>query len=350
MDIARWLRLAGTVVIGAAGGAVADWLGLPAAWMSGSMIAVTIASLAGLDTRLPLRLMNVVFLGIGIALGVGVTPEVVHGIVLWSVGLVGLGLSVVACVWVVQVFLVRVAGWDRDTAFFSALPGALSYVLAVAADSRADIRKVATSQSIRVFLLVAVLPSLIVSVAPEGSAMPAKPPAPVTELVVLVVAGVAVALLFRRLRVPAAWLTGALAASAILHGTGTFAGSLPAPAVIVVFVLLGALVGSRFAGSSLALIARIGLASLGAFVLAMAVSIAFSAAVSALVGTPLDQVLVAFAPGGLDAMTTLAVALNMDSAFVAAHQLARFAGIALTLPFLARGALARASADEETRD
>lgn len=347
MDARRWLRLGLTLLIGGAGGALADRLGLPAAWMSGAMIAVTVASLAGLDTRLPLRLIDVVFVGIGIALGVGVTPEVVHGIVVWPVSLAGLALSVIACVFAVQAFLVRAAGWDRDTAFFAALPGALSYVLAVAADTRADIRKVATSQSIRVFLLVAALPSLIVSVAAAPVAVPVKPPATPVELAVLVAAGVGTGFAFRRLKVPAAWLTGGLAASAVLHGTGAFAGALPTPLVVALFVVLGALVGSRFAGTSIAFLGRIALASVGAFVLAMLIAAAASVAVAAAIDAPLDQVLVAFAPGGLDAMTTLAVALNMDSAFVAAHQLARFAGIALTLPFLARKALARGKAGED---
>ena len=345
MDRRRWLNLAGTILIAAAGGTLAALMNLPAAWLSGAMMAVTAASLAGLDTRLPLRLVDVVFLGIGITLGGGVTPEVVAGIVTWPISLAGLALSVAACIYAVRAFLIHAAGWDRDTAFFSAVPGALSYVLAVASETRADIRKVAASQSIRVFLLVAVLPSVIVSVAPEPLVPPLPIVAPPLELPALVLAGGAVGLVFRRARVPAAWLTGGLAASAVLHGTGAVAGTLPTPVVIAAFVLLGALVGSRFSGTNVRFIARIGAASVGAFVVALAVAGAAAVAVAALVGAPLDQVIVAFAPGGLDAMTTLALALHMDSAFVAAHQLARFVGIALTLPFLARKALARGRSD-----
>ena len=61
-------------------------------------------------------------------------------------------------------FLVHVSGWDRETAFYAAVPGALSYVIAVAATTSADIRKVAVSQSIRIFLLVAALPAIIVAI------------------------------------------------------------------------------------------------------------------------------------------------------------------------------------------
>jgi uncharacterized membrane protein AbrB (regulator of aidB expression) len=40
-------------------------------------------------------------------------------------------------------------------------------------------------------------------------------------------------------------------------------------------------------------------------------------------------------------MTTLAIALHLDSAFVAAHQLVRFVLIAFTVPLVARRAVSR---------
>ena len=44
----------------------------------------------------------------------------------------------------------------------------------------------------------------------------------------------------------------------------------------------------------------------------------------------------AFAPGGIEAMTILAFVLGLDPAFVATHQLARFLGISLLLPVIAK--------------
>ena len=40
----------------------------------------------------------------------------------------------------------------------------------------------------------------------------------------------------------------------------------------------------------------------------------------------------AFAPGGLEAMTIMAFALNLDPAYVAAHQIARYIGLVLLMP------------------
>lgn len=348
METRRWLSLVGTILIAAAGGGLATLAGLPASWLSGAMIAVTIASLSGFYTLLPIRLVDIVFLLIGTALGSGVTPELVRGVASWPLSLAGLGVTVAACIYCVRLFLMRVAGWDGETAFYSAVPGALSYVLALAAETPADIRKVAASQSIRVFLLVAALPAIIVLV--EGG-----PPAPVLwpvaswlDLGIMVAAAVAVGLLFRRLKVPAALLTGSFLASAVLHGTGAVVGSLPDPLVTSAFVLLGTLIGSRFVGTSLSFLRRIMVASIGGFVIATTIAGVLSLVFSGLTGAPIDQVIIAYAPGGLDAMVSLALALNMDTAFVAAHQFARFGAIALTLPFMARWAARLARKKSET--
>ena len=95
----RLAKLAATVIIAAIGGGLGALAGLPAAWLSGAMIATTAASLAGFDTRLPLRLVDVVFLVIGITLGAGVSPEVVAGVAAWPISLAGLFLSVGACIY-----------------------------------------------------------------------------------------------------------------------------------------------------------------------------------------------------------------------------------------------------------
>jgi uncharacterized protein len=51
---------------------------------------------------------------------------------------------------------------------------------------------------------------------------------------------------------------------------------------------------------------------------------------------PLALTLVAFAPGGLEAMTIMAFALNLDPAYVGAMQIARYVGISVFLPIAAK--------------
>ena len=93
-DFGRLPQILGTLAIAAAGAAVAAVLDLPAAWLSGAMIAVTVASLVGLNTRLPARLFDAVMMLIGIVLGAGVTPDLVSRMSTWPLSLAGLLISV----------------------------------------------------------------------------------------------------------------------------------------------------------------------------------------------------------------------------------------------------------------
>src|SRR5262249_10566121 len=183
--------------------------------------------------------------------------------------LAGLVVSVVLCQVAVQTFLQRVAGWDRATAFFAGIPGALSYVMMMASESRAELGKVAIAQSIRLFLLVAFLPSLVLAVEPAQKPVSPLPAADPAGILLLLLAGAAVGLLFRVLRVPAAMLSGSLAASGFLHGVGWVVGGLPSAILVAAYIVLGTFVGARFSGITLAALQRLALASLGAFVVAL---------------------------------------------------------------------------------
>jgi membrane AbrB-like protein len=131
-------------------------------------------------------------------------------------------------------------------------------------------------------------------------------------------------------------MIGAMVASGIVHGTGLASGSFPPPLQIGLFVALGALIGSRFAGTTLAMLRGMIWPALGSFVVAVGVSALGAWLTAALTGQSFSQVALAFAPGGIDVMTAMALALNLDSAFVAAHQLARFFAIAIYAPVFAR--------------
>lgn len=331
-----WLNLAATLLVATAGASVATFFAVPASWLSGAMVAVTAASLGRLDTRLPAPVIELSFLLIGIALGAGLTPELLRSLGAWPFSLAVLVLTVILVTAGVRWFLIHVSGWDRDTAFFAAVPGALSYVIAVAATTGADIRKVAVSQSIRIFLLVAALPAIIVALESGPPTEQVVPATDWAELAILVGVSTVVGVVFRQAKIPAGLLTGSFAGSAFLHGAGLVDGTLPQPAIIVAFILLGALAGSRFVGTTLAFLGRVLFASIGAFLVAVVIAVAMAILVALVIGIPFDQAIVAFAPGGLDAMMSLALALHMDTAFVAAHQFARFAGIAFGLPVFLR--------------
>lgn len=320
-----------TLAIAAVGGFAFQSLGLPAPWLAGAAILVAGAAVAGVPAIVPRRLRDAIFVVLGVSMGGGVTPETVHRLAEWPVSLAILFVTVVAVTASIYAFLRAVSGWSRDTALLAALPGALSYVVAAAIQRGADVRRVAASQSVRLLFLVAVLPPVI---GGHGVAVAALPAVGLGELALLLGVGLAAGLAAERLGVPAGLLFGAFLASAALHATGVVAAALPVWLTIPAFTILGAFIGTRFAGAEPSFLLRMLPASLGALAIGIVVAAAGAYAAAWATGQGLGGALLAFAPGGIEAMTALAFMLHADPAYVAAHQLARFILIALTLPIV----------------
>jgi uncharacterized protein len=334
-----WLATLITLAVAAAGGAVLALLKVPAAWLCGALGAVTALALAGFPARVPDVLRRAVFLVLGISVGAAVTPETIAGIRTWPLTMGMLALSIPVTMGAVVLYL-HWSGWDRETGFYASAPGALSSVLGLAHQAGVDVRRVAFAQTVRVFLLIAALPGVLslLDLGVSGGLVIVAPPAggDIAEIVLMAAAGIAAGLLADRLNVPGGLIVGAMAASAALHATGYVSARLPQHALIPGFIVLGALIGARFIGTDFALLRRLLFDSVGAFVVAVFVTVLFALGAATLAGEGLGKTIVAFAPGALEAMIILAFMLDFDPAFVGAHHLARFLLIALLLPFAGR--------------
>jgi membrane AbrB-like protein len=341
----RPVAVAVTIAMGAIGGALFALVGLPAAWLSGALVAVSALALAGFPTQIPDGLRRAVFIVLGISMGTAVTPETIAGIRTWPITMFMLVLSVPGAMGAVMVYL-RWAGWDREVSLYASAPGAMSAVLAAATDAGVDVRKVVFVQSVRVFFLIAALPGFLIATglaAPEGATSVVQAAAGQWwEIALMAAGGIAGGLLADRLGIPGGLIVGAMMVSAVLHGTGFVTAAVPDFVLIPCFILLGAFVGARFLGTDFALFRSLLLHSVGAFFVAMATSSTFAVAASWLSGEGVGKTIVAFAPGGLEAMISLAFLIGLDPAFVGAHHLARFLLIALLLPIAARTMFGRA--------
>lgn len=332
--------LALTLAIAAAGGGGAAALGVPAAWLAGSMAAVAAAALAGLPLALPGFLRNAAFVLIGVSMGAGVTPETVRELRAWPWSVLLLALSVAATLLAGTAWLERAHGWDRVTARYASIPGALSSVLILAAGSGADLPRVALAQSVRLFTLVAVMPAVLALVGGSGGGSVGPGPAvssPV-EIAATLLASAGAAAALAALRVPGGVLLGAMAASAVLHGTGLVEGRFPPGILTLGFVVTGAVIGIRFRGTRLATLVATLPGAVASVLAALLLSAGFAGLGAALLGLPFGQLWLAYAPGGVEAMAIMAFALHLDPAFVGAHHVLRLLGLNLLNPWWRRTA------------
>jgi membrane AbrB-like protein len=337
-----------TLALATLGGAAFAFFDLPAAWLAGALVAVSALALSGLPVYVPDLLRRVVFVVLGISLGAAVTPETVAGIRTWPITLSILVLSLPVTMAAVMLYLHYVSGWKYRETLYASAPGALSAVLAMATDAKVDVRMVAFVQTVRVFFLIAALPGMLLAAGLSASVSAAPPSAGVhaatlNDTLIMVGTGIISALIAERLRIPGGLLIGPMLLNGVLHGTGYLQGNIPTIFLLASFVVLGAFTGTRFVGTTPAMVKRLLLDSIGAFVVALVVCVGFAFLASMLSGENIAKTIVAFAPGGLEAMTILAFMIGLDPAFVGAHHLARFVLIALCLPFVAKGMFGKAA-------
>jgi len=323
-----------TLALGIGGGALFVWANLPGGLISGAMIAVAIAALAGRPVGLPPALTQTILVMLGISLGSVASKGLLQHMSAYPVTVSLLALATFCATFGSGVYLQRVHGWDKTSALLAGSPGALSQIIMLAVEQGANVPAIAVVQTMRVIILTAGLPLLL---AATGLMAPAPPASHIAiasplELAVLVAAAVGVALLLRWVKFPASWMFGAMIGSALLHGSGVIEGGLPPWLRAAALIGIGALIGTRFARVSMRTVLKHIAAALGSFAVAVAISAVFVVIVAATMQVRFADVVVAFAPGAMDAMMALALTLHIDPVFVGAHHLSRFVVVSVATP------------------
>jgi len=327
-----------TLLIGGIGGVVFGWLHIPAGWLIGSMVVVAAAALAGRTMVIPRRFTQVVFIAIGVSLGAVVTPETLRGMGTWPLSVAVMVIAIVFISILSSGYLRYVHGWGTTASLLASAPGALSQVMVMAGELGVDMRAVAVVQTVRVMVISIALPLGLTMLGLVGADAPSVGgpfnPDLLGELAILIGASAAAGVIFQRFNFPGGLLFGAMVCSGALHGSGLVHAVMPWWAVNAAMLALGCVTGARFTNTSI----RMFFNYLGAALGSLAVSVAIAALfiVILVVGTELQpaDVSIAFAPGAVDVMMVLALALSLDPVYIGAHHLARIVVISLAIPIV----------------
>lgn len=336
MKLADVPAIVGQLAVATVGGASFDLAGIPGGWLSGAVIAVCLLAAFGRARPLPEPLSDLGMLLAGVALGAGATPEALEAVSRYPLSVAMLLVAVLSVTFVSAGYLMLRPGWTREEALLASVPGALSAVLSVAAARGGRLPQIAVVQLFRLAALVVLLPALATGVA--SGAPVGQPPASMSPAMTAIVlgGGLALGIVFQRWRVAAHFLLGAMLVSIAMHLMGLARGGLPDAITTIAFVLLGCFIGGRMRGLTGDVVRRSLADALVSFLIGLAVSAAFAVAVTRLVGIGLDSALLAFAPGGFEAMIVLALLMNVDALYVGAHHIVRFLAIGFLLPVLFR--------------
>ncbi len=340
-----WRGQALTMATAFAGGLAFLMLGVPGGAMSGSVLSVAFLSYFGWATPIG-NILRITAMAItGMSIGSAIDPGTLKNMATYPVSISIMALCVICVTASSMAVSALISRWAPPTALLAAVPGSMAYILSVSLSLGAEPPRVAIVQMIRVIFLVVLLPIIIVlesdtHLSPVAGLVNDPP----LMLLGTAVCSVTLGLFFLRLRMGGGMIFGAMIASAIIHGTGFATGRVPFEMMMVGQIMIGAWAGSRFADFDWALFGRTLVASTLANGAGILVTLIFATAASTWLGMPFGATLIAYAPGGLEAMIVLALGLGIDPLFVSAHHFSRYFMINLSLPFIIQWLMKRQKA------
>jgi membrane AbrB-like protein len=327
------------LAIGAAAGYTCAWMRTPIPWMLGPLFTLAFLRVAGFDLGVPAPVRYGGQWIIGTSLGLYFTPQVVREVAgLWYLLLAG-AVFAVAVGYVSALALARMAGLDRTTALFASVPGGAAEMAVLGERFGARVDRVAAAQSLRILIVVAVIPAIYTLLGVHGAdpyVQGAKSFAPQGFVLLMAVTAIG-GFVFHRFGVPNAFVLGSLAVAIPLTAVQIDLSAMPQWASNLGQFLLGCALGSRFQRDFLQGAHRFVSAVLISVVLAMALSAMFGVGLAYASGLHPATLVLGTAPGGIAEMCITAKVLQLGVPLVTAFHVARVVVILLTtVPVFAR--------------
>jgi membrane AbrB-like protein len=318
------MAAAGTLVAAVAGGVVARLAGLPLPWLLGPLFATALVGLAGAPIR-PIRYGRTVGqVVIGGAIGVQFTTAILANLLTLLPLMAGIAVVSIMVGALGALLLMRLGHLDKTTAFFATVPGGVAEMANLAPRYGAELEPIMVAQTLRVGLIVAVAPFLVIQFAHSGTAAvaPALPMAWPVAFALLAACAVGGAML-AYFTFPNAWFLGAIAVGMAAASLAFAEGRMPDLVLVPAQILIGASLGVQFRREFVTRLLRLMLAS-SVVVLFLSVTMALlGVGVALALATPVPTMVLAFAPAGMAEMVLTAKLLGLDGTVVAGFQLVR---------------------------
>jgi len=154
------------------------------------------------------------------------------------------------------------------------------------------------------------------------------------NLLMLIVASLIFILIFDKIKVPAALLSGTLFASGLLQITDVATYKLPDASINFCLLILGASVGCRFAEKTVKEIANNSLHSLVATTILVILGFVAAYIATFFVDTNILTLILSFSPGGIYEVAVIAIAFDLEPDFVAFHHIIRLLFILFMVPII----------------
>lgn len=321
----QWPGILRALAVGLPAGYLFYRLQTPIPWMIGPMIAVATLNLMGVRMHSPpfARQMGQVVLGSAVSLYF--TPPVVTALAANLPAILAATVAVFVVAAIGALTLSRASGVDGKSTFFASVPGGAMAMAVLAERYGATIAPVAVAHSLRVSIVVIVVPFALTygGIPLEAAAYRPQVPLNLAILVPWLAFGCLLGEVSERLHFHNGYLLMPIFFGAALTVSGIELSAVPHPMTDFAQLMFGLVLGARY---ERAFFARyklfIPFALLNSFFILIA-SVAAGVALAWLFGLPVATMIIATAPGGLAEMTITAQALKISVPLVVAFHLFR---------------------------
>jgi hypothetical protein len=334
-----------TLAVGTAGGFLFSRLGTPLPWLLGAFAASLLVTVTVGRADVDQRLRRVAMPIMGVLIGSSFQPEILDHIARWPAGIAVAALYTALASVLGFFYLTRVAGWDRPTALCAAPPGGLAEMLSIGGEVGGDERRIILAHAIRIATVV-VLATLTIRFYfdVDASTLGRRSPGPASiaaaEWLILGACAVLGGVFGPRLHLPGGAIFAAMILSGAVHITGLSHSAPPGWIIAAVQVVMGSILGVRFRGITRQEVVSIGSHSMVWALFLLLLALMLGVGLAPLFGLDQRGLFLATAPGGFAEMLLVAVAIGIESAFVATCHTARliviFVGVPLAAAFVGR--------------
>jgi len=328
-DYISFFKMIYALFIGLLGSLIFIYLHLPLPWLLGSILATSLAvRFEKLPLKSPKTFASPARIIIGLTIGGSFTPTVLDYIGTYFFSLLFIipfsAITIIAGIIYYEKFL----GFDKKTAYLSAMPGGLIEMIIIAEEIKANIAKITLVQSSRLFFIVVSLPFIIqyilgVDIRGNKTITTSVVNIDLLELIFLFAMGIITAIIAKKIKLSAAYLIGPMIISIVLHLTAVVTTPMPDELLKFVQVVFGTLIGFTFKGVKLSEVVKTLLGTFGHFLILVLISFIFIVIVSSLFDFDLLSILLAFSPGGQADINLIAILVGATVPYITLHHIVR---------------------------
>lgn len=324
-------------VVACLGGAIANVLNLPIPWLLGSLLAVGGCCLAGLPIKSAGFSRKAGLMVIGISLGLYFTPQMMALLARYAYLMVAVALFSITLGIIGSIIVYRLGRVSFKTAWFASVIGGASEMSNFAQIHGARVDQVVAAHSLRVFLVVTIVPFFYKFMGYRGEYDALLSPNQTVNplgLIILLMLSTMAAKVFERFNWSNPWTFAPLLVAAGLTASNIHLSAVPSVLSYLGQVCIGWTLGTKFRPDFFQTAPRLLTATALSVVIHLLLTVMAVIGLAHVTGIDVSILGLGFAPGGVAEMTITAKTLQLGVPIVTMLHVVRMVAVIGTAGFL----------------